>query len=726
MKLSRRGFLIGAGLVGGGLVIGFRLKGSAPVPGVREGSFQPNAYLQITPDDNVIFQMARAEMGQGVYHGMTTIIAEELDIDPARVEVELAGVHPGFALAMGQLTGGSMSVAMGWEPLRNAGALARALLVAAAASRWGVDRDRVETEDGVVSNRNTGEKLRYGDLVEDARAMDPDVDFVLKDPADFRWIGREAPRIDGYLKSTGKAIFGMDVSLPGLKTAVVLRPPQFGGQVRSWNADTVRELPGVIQAFEIHTGIAIVADSYWEARQAAGNTHVEWDKGPLAGLDSEKIRKELLQGLEAPEPHEVVDEGDTATAFAGARQLLDAVYMAPFLPHSTMEPQNATALVRGESCEMWVPSQAPDMTRAVVAFFTGLRQEAITIHSTLLGGGFGRRGYVDFAGEAAVIAQKIPDVPIKVIWSREDDMQHDYYRPASCHGIKGALDADGRLVAWEHRVVSSSIFKGLAPNMAMTALPAFVPSRMAESIGRSAGDLIDQWDPMTSEGAHIPYAVPNIKVSQVLSEQGIPVGFWRSVGNSHTAFVAESFMDEMAHAALADPVKFRRTYLTDKPRHLAVLNLAVEKSGWGNAPPGRYQGVAVHECFRSFVAMVVEVTVSGSDYAVERVVAAVDCGLAVNPNIVRAQVESSIVYGLTAAIKDPITIEDGAVRQSNFHDAPVLRINEAPRMEVYIVDSVEAPTGIGEPGLPPLAPALANALFAATGQRLRELPLRLA
>jgi len=726
MKLTRRKFLIGAGVIGGGLVIAISLRRPPPVPGLRQGTFQPNAYLQITPDNQVIFQMARAEMGQGVYAGMTTIIGEELDFDPARITVELAGVHPDFSLGMGQVTGGSMSVAMGWDPIREAGALARALLIKAAARRWGTDEKNVATNDGVLINRTNGGQLLYGDLVEDARQLNGDTDYELKELSEYRWIGKSAPRNDALSKSTGKARFGIDVDFPDIRIAVVVRPPQFGGWVKSWNAEVAREIPGVEKIFEIHSGVAIVARSYWEARRAAAALKVEWFKGPLAGLDSDTIMSVHRQALANGEARIAAGEGDIESGFASAAQVQEAEYSAPFLPHNTMEPQNATALVRGDSIEMWVPSQGPDMVRNVVSYYTGVATENITVHSTFLGGGFGRRAFVDFAGEAAVIAQQTAGTPVKVIWSREDDIQHDFYRPASLHSIKAALDNNGNLLAWRHKVVSSSIIKSMALQLLPAMLPAFVPADTARSLGRYAGNIIANRDPTTTEGAEVPYTVPNLEVSQVLSEQGIPVGFWRSVGHSHTAFVSESFMDEMAHAAGADPVEFRRRHLQDKPRHRAVLDLAAEKAGWGDAAAGIYQGVAVHQSFNTYVATVVEISITGKQYRVERVVSAVDCGIAVTPDIIRAQVRSSIVYGLSGAMHDPVTIQDGAVKQSNFHDAPVLRITEAPKMEVYIVDSKERPTGIGEPGLPPLAPALANALFAASGQRLRELPLKLA
>ena len=387
-----------------------------------------------------------------------------------------------------------------------------------------------------------------------------------------------------------------------------------------------------------------------------------------------------------------------------------------------MEPQNATALVKGKTCELWAPTQGPDLAQAVAAHYTGIHRDDIKVNAMTLGGGFGRRGYVDYIGEVAAIAKGMPGRPIKLVWSREDDMQHDFYRPATLHDISGSVK-DGRIESWQHRLVSPSIIEGLAVTLSSVMLPAWIPSAISRSIGRFGGGLAAERDPTTAEGARVAYDVPNIAIEQIYHDPGVPIGFWRSVGFSHNCFVAESFMDELAHAAGADPLAFRLAHLGSQPRYEQVLKLAAETADWGNPAPGRYQGIAVVEPFESFCAAVVEVSVSGAQYTVERVVNAVDCGFVLNPDIVTAQIESAVIYGLSAAIKPPITLERGAVQQSNFHDAPVLRMHETPDIETHIVASEEEPTGIGEIGLPAVAPALANALFAATGQRLRDLPL---
>ena len=421
MKLTRRKFLIGSGIAGGGLILGLSLRKAVPVPNLRKNSFQPNAWLQITPNNEVILQVAKAEMGQGVIVSMPTIVGEELDYDPARIVTRFAGVHPEFGSPpMGQVTGGSTSIASSWIPLREAGAAARQLLLRAASRRWGIEVTACKTDDGSVINSESGETLTYGELVATARQLAAEsgneVEFTLKDVDSFRWVGKESPRTDSMAKSTGTAEFGIDVELPGMKIAVVVRPPQFGGSVESWNTEEVRRQPGVVDAFEIHSGIAIVADSYWEGRKVADSLDVRWNKGPLAGLDSEAIRVQQGEALDREDPHMAVEEGDMSV-FDDAARVIEAEYSAPFLAHNTMEPQNATALVNGDKCEIWLPSQGPDIARTVAAYFSGLKQQDITVNSTLLGGGFGRRAYVDFAGEAVVIAQRMPGTPVKLIWS---------------------------------------------------------------------------------------------------------------------------------------------------------------------------------------------------------------------------------------------------------------------------------------------------------------------
>jgi isoquinoline 1-oxidoreductase subunit beta len=722
-SISRRKFLVATGVAGGGLILGLNLGCTPVIPHTREGSFQPNAWLQITPDGQVIFQLTKTEMGQGVFSSLPTVLAEELDYDPKKITIEMAGIHPEFAdpATKVQLTGGSNSIASNWLVLREAGAGARAMLVAAAAKRWQISEKLCSTDDGQVISPDNN-RLSYGELANDAAKVG-EIDFQLKPASQFRWIGKPDARLDSVAKSTGTAQFGMDIVRPNMKIAVVVRPPYFGGAVQSWDAGSVSGADGVNAAFAIHSGIAIVADSYWQARKAAKQLVVKWDKGPLAGLDSEAIRKGHQTALAEGEPHIAFEKGQLAPVIQRSQNVVQAEYASPFAHHSPMEPQNATAIVTGKSCEIWAPSQTPDMSRALAAHFSGLNRDNITVHTPFLGGGFGRRGYPDFVGEVAAIAVGVPGTAIKLIWSREDDMQHDFYRPATYHGLQGALDEKGRLLAWQHKVVSTSIIQGLGVNLASTVLPSWVPSSTARSLGKLLGDTMAEADPTTAEGAHIPYDADNISIEQVLYDPGIRNGFWRSVGFSHNCFASESFMDEMAHKAGTDPVQFRLKHLAQSLRHINVLKLAAEKAQWGSPTNGLSQGVAVTAPFDSYCAMVADVSVQDKQYTIERIVAAVDCGIVINPDIVQAQVESAIIYGLTAATKAPVTIKDGAVEQSNFHDLPVMRINEIPLIEVYLVSSNEKPTGIGEIGVPGVAPALANALFAATGQRLREMPL---
>lgn len=730
MKLTRRKFLVSTGIVGGGLILGISLSNKPPVPGKLEGGFSPNAWLQIMPDGRALFIVDRTEMGQGVFSSLPTLLAEELDFDPSRFELLNAQVHPDFSnplILYDQSTGGSTSVAGRWQPLREAGAAARAMLVAAAANRWGVAVDQCHTENGVISNTVNNASLTYAEVCEAANEF-ADVPYQLKTPDQFRYIGKALPRLDAREKSTGKAVFGVDVVFPNQKTAVIVRPPYFGGSVARWDRDSVIGRPGVLDAFEVKTGIAIVADGYWPARKAADGLVVEWDKGPVAGLDDAAIRAGQREAMASGDIHVDDEAGDVEAAKAG--KVLSAEYRQPFLNHSPMEPMNATALytvdASGDRCEVWAGNQAPTIARTVVAEAVGIDRDNVSIHTPQLGGGFGRRGFPDFAGEAAMVAKHFPNVPVKVQWSREDEMRHDYYRPASLHSIEASLDEEGNIAHWQHKFVVASGLKGLASTLVVNALPAWVPLEFARSVGNFVGDQAEAYDPSLAEGARNNYQFPNELISHVVYDPGVPKGFWRSVGYSNNVFVTESFMDEMAGAAQRDPVDFRLQYLSPGSREENVLKLAAEKSGWGKPAAGRFQGVALSQPFFTHCATVAEVEVSGNRFSVKRVVVAVDCGQVITPDIAVTQIESGVIYALTATMKAPVSIENGRVKQSNFHDLPVLRMNEVPEIEVHFVDSHAEPTGLGEIGVPNVAPAVANALFAATGQRLRQLPLALA
>lgn len=719
MSISRRKFLVGSAIAGGGLVIGFSLKEAPPWPGAREGSFAPNAWLQITPQGQTIFHLHKAEMGQGVLTSLTTLLAEELDLDPAKFDIEMAGVHPDYGTPI-QLTGASTSISSSWEPLRKAGASARAMLMMAGAKRWSVSIEDCSTNDGHVVNAITNESLSYAELAEEAKSVG-DVPYALKAPDTYRWIGRSVPQLDTLAKTTGQTVFGIDKTLPGLKTAVVVRCPYYGGSIGSWQRDSVISLKGVLDVFAIHSGIAVVADNYWLARKAADALVVTWEKGPLEGLDSAKILSQQKAALG--------EELKDADALPEAAFAIEGQYSIPYAHHTTMEPQNATALfssdVNDGSMEIWAPNQSPDIARSLAAHFGNVAHENIAMHTTLMGGGFGRRGYPDFVGEVAAIAREMENVPIKLIWSREDDIRHDYFRPATLHTLKASVDEQGAITGWQHYIVAPSLLRGMAVDMMSIMLPTWVPTAVARSLGKKAGGLLAGSDYTVTEGSGELYGIENKTVTAIDHDPGIPIGFWRSVGFSHNTFAVESFMDELAHQSGEDPLTFRLRYLADEPRAQAVLKQAAEKADWGKPASGLSQGLAVAQPLTSYCGMVVEVEVTGETYRVHRVVVVADCGRVINPAIVKAQLEGAIVYGLTAALKQEVTIADGRAVQSNFHDLPVLRIDEMPVIDAYFVESTESPTGIGEISLPTVAPALANALFAATGKRLRSQPLRL-
>lgn len=721
--ITRRKFLIGTGVVGGGLVLAMVLKKDPPLPGLREGSFAPNAFLQITPNNEVVFHYDKAEMGQGIITGLTTLVAEELDLHPSKIITEAAGVHPDYgAPVVGQITGGSRSIVDSWQRIREAGASARAMLVQAAANQWSVDASQISVSDGSLINQASGEQLSYGDVSEAAAQLDVPENVSLKDPSAFQYIGKFDQRLDARIKVNGSAQYGMDVDLPGMKVAMVKRCPHFGGHAVSFDAGQARAIPGVIDVLAISNGVAVLADSYWQASKAIKSLEIVWDKGDLAGLTSAKILENQRAALRDGKIKELHSNGDVEAASENA-ELLEAEYVLPFLHHSTMEPQNTTVLIQDGEAEAWSPTQAPDMVQSAVHMASGIPKKNIKVNSMLMGGGFGRRAMTDFAHEAGEVANAYPGTPVKLVWSREDDMQHDYYRPSSIHRFQGSLNDNKQLNTWSHTMVSSSVMTSFANNLIAGVSPSAAPNGMVRSMGRGLSGMMKKLAPIMEEGTHIPYHCENVAVSRTVYDPGIPTGFWRSVGNSFNGFVTEGFMDEMAYQAGRDPVEFRLAHMQDFPRDKKVLELVAEKSGWGKG--SKNQGVAVHPSFGSFIAMVADVSVEGATFKVDKVTVALDCGRVVNPDIVVMQIESGIVYGLSAALKAPLQIEDGAVAQSNFHDLPVLRMHEAPEIEVHLVQSDIDPTGVGEVGVPPIAPAVANALFAATGQRLRELPLKL-
>ncbi|MCX7054873.1 MAG: xanthine dehydrogenase family protein molybdopterin-binding subunit [Proteobacteria bacterium] len=702
---TRRDFLKGSAAATGALVIGFTLPmtsrfaqaAAAATPGA---GFAPNAFLRIAASGQVTVICGLSEMGQGVHMGIASLVAEELDADWKSVQLEQAPVdkaynNPLFGM---QATGGSTAIRGHYEPMRKAGAAAREMLVAAAATQWGVGADRCRTQDGRVMGPD-GKSAGYGELVAAASKLPVPQNPTLKDPGDFRILGKGLTRIDTPSKVNGSAGFGIDVKVPGLLTAVMVHAPVPGAKIVSVDDAAAKAIPGVKQVVQIPQGVAVLADGYWTALKGRDALVVKWDDGPLGSLSSEGISKLLIDATTKPGAV-ARNEGDVSVAVA---KTIEAVYEAPYLAHACMEPMNCTAWVRAGEAEVWAPTQGPGPHQGIVAQLTGLPPEKVQVHTTYLGGGFGRRFAPDFI-IASTLISKAAGAPVKLVYTREDDMRGWYYRPASVTRFTAGLDKDGNPVSLTARVASPAL--SIAAGFA-TELPKGIDEAAVEGIG----DML--------------YAFPNLRVEYARVEPGIPPWFWRSVGHSQNVYFIEAFIDEVAAAAGKDPVEFRRSLLSKQPRLRGVLDLAAQKVGWGSPlPQGVHRGVAITTCFGSFVAQVAEVAMGANGKPrVQRIVAAVDCGRTVNPDVIHRQVEGAIAYGLSAAMYEKITFKNGRVEQSNFNDYPMLRIDEMPKVEVHIVPSTEAPGGIGEPGLPAATPAVINAIFAATGKRVRTLPI---
>ncbi|MFM9487362.1 xanthine dehydrogenase family protein molybdopterin-binding subunit [Pseudomonas monachiensis] len=713
--LSRRGFLKGSAVLGGGLVVAFAMPGAHrfAMGAENQGNvFAPNAFLRIGNDNSVTVLLGHSEMGQGIWTGLTMLIAEELDADWTKIRVEHSPASaadyglPGFGGM--QITGGSTSTWMEFDRYRQAGAAARLMLIDAAAKRFSVAPSEIHTESGVVI---AGEhRATYGELADDAGQLprpDP-ASIKLKDAKDWWLIGKPTKRLDTPEKITGRAKFGMDVQFDGLMTAMVARSPTFGGSVKSFEGAEALAIPGVHKVVQVPTGIAVIADHFWAAKLGRDALKIEWDPGPNAGLNSQALL-ESFRKLATTSGTNAGQAGDTQAALAKATRRIDVEYSVPYLAHAPMEPLNCTVSITQDKCEIWTGTQFQTLDQIVAGKITGLKPEQVVIHTEFLGGGFGRRANPtsDFVSEAVYVA-KAAGAPVKTVWAREDDIRGGYYRSAFLHHALIGVGADGLPLAWKHVMVGQSIMAG-------TSLEATM--------------VKDGIDKTSVEGvADSPYfeGLANHQIELHSPQTGISVLWLRSVGHTHTAFVMESLIDELATAAGKDPVEYRRTLLKDHPRHLGVLNLAVEKANWtAPLPDGHALGVAVHESFGSYVAQVAEVSQDNLAIRVHRVVCAVDCGIAVNPQSIAAQMESCITFGLSFALHSKLTLKDGQVVQSNYHDYQVLRLNEMPVVEVHIVPSSDKPGGIGEAGVPPMAPAVANAVFALTGQRLRELPLQL-
>ncbi len=755
--MKRRHFLLGGAAATGALVVGWsvlpprqRLLTTAPIPALA-GEVALNGWVKVGSDDSVTVMVSKSEMGQGVHTGLAMLLAEELDADWARIRIEHSPIdkiynnqaalvdglpfHPdedgaikrvaGWMIAKAMreigtmMTGGSSSIKDLWLPMRQAGASARAMLVSAAAAQWNLPAAECRAEAGKVLHAS-GRSASFGELAALAAKQPLPDKPTLKDPANFKLIGRPLRRIETAAKLDGTARFGIDARPEGLRFASVTMCPTLGGTVARFDAAAALKLPGVVKVFAVGAhnggsgGVAVIADSTWQAMRALKDVRIEWTPGAGAEVSSGAVARRLAQALDSAEGRAYYSRGDVDAALKSAARTVAAEYRAPYLAHAAMEPANCTVQFKDGAATVWASTQVPGIARDQVAKVLGIDAGKVDVRVQLLGGGFGRRLEVDFISQAAVIAREGEGRPVQTVWSREQDMTHDFYRPACVSRFKAGLDAAGNLVAWHNS----------------SAGQAIVPQVLKRNFGLPAAGP----DKTTSEGAFDqPYEWPSARIGHESIELPVPVGFWRSVGHSHQAFFKESFIDEVAAAAGKDPVAFRAGLLARHPRHLAVLKRAAELSGWGvptvPAPDGARtaRGVALHHSFGSVVAQVAEVSLApDKTIRVHRVVCVIDCGYAVNPNLVRQQMESAIVFGLSAALYGEITLVDGQVQQTNYHDFPALRIDACPAIETDIIASAGHPEGVGEPGTPPIAPAVANALFALTGQRLRALPLRLA
>jgi len=694
LTISRRQFLIisAGGVAGTGLLIGFNVlrqghtrAGSSTSPAPTT-SFAPNVWVRIDADNTVTILAAKSEMGQGIMTALAMLVAEELDADWAKVRVEQALADRQYG---DQKTDGSSSISDSFLMMRSAGSVARAFFVSAAAQTWGVKQSTCRTEKGAVIHPPSGKRLSYGDLIGVASKLNLDpatlaeAEVNLKQPEQFTLIGTRTPRVDTPHKIDGSAIFGLDIRLPGMHYATVARCPFLGGTLESFDSAKASAVPGVLQVLQIESGIAVVAENTWAAIQGRQALKVIWNPGPNAQIDSAQLRNQLVTEIQSAATH------------TGTGKTLEAIYETPFLAHATMEPMNCTAHVQTNHCEVWAPTQHPQAAQQVASIVSGLPLEAVALHVTLIGGGFGRRVETDFVAEAVQVSKAI-SAPVQVVWTREDDLQHDFYRPASYHHLSASLTARGLPATWTHTVATLDT------------------------------DRSDHQAQPATDGADMPYRIDTTHITGSQVSSAVPAGIWRSSNYGNTIFAVESFLDEVAAAGGMDPYHLRLQLLGNNPRLQRVVELAANKAGWGTPlPSGWGRGMASYVYFSgTAVAEVAEVSVaSDSALRVHRVVCAIDCGLVVNPTIAEAQIEGAVVMGLSAALKGEITVAHGQIQQHNFHDYPLLRMNEMPTIEVYFVPSTESPTGLGELGLPPIAPAIANAIFTATGRRIRHLPI---
>lgn len=727
ISLSRRQFLVITAGASAGLTLGMMLPGcsqeestqSQAGPGKAGGEviapmhFEPNAFVRIGLDNRVTIIIKHVEMGQGTYTGLATLVAEELDAAWSQIDVEAApadaNTYNNLFWGKVQGTGGSSAIANSYEQMRKAGATAREMLIAAAAKKWNVEASGITVQEGVLRHPTGGHQANFGELAELAAQETVPADVFLKDPKEFRLIGTRLPRKDSKAKINGSAMFTQDVKLPGMLTALVAHPPRFGVKVKSFDASKAKAISGVDEVVEIPNGVAVLGKDFWSAKKGRDALQIEWDESKAFKLGSDELLAQYK--TLADKPGTVArNDGDVKKALQSASKTLRATMEFPFLAHAALEPMNCVMQRHKDGVEIWNGEQFQTPDQAAVASVFGIAPEQVKINMLYAGGSFGRRAnpQSDYVVETATIVKAINGkAPVKLVWTREDDMRGGYYRPMYVHKLKAGIDAKGNLVAWQQRIVGQSIATGTS---------------------FEDGLVQDDIDVTSVEGAaNLPYAIPNITVDLHTTKLPVPVQWWRSVGSTHTAFAVETFIDQLALVAKKDPVEFRRGLLKDHARHLGVMELAAKEADWGKPmAKGRGRGIAVHESFNSYVAQVAEVTVhADKTFSVDRVVIAVDCGIAVNPDIVRAQMEGGMGYGLAAALSSEIIFSEGQVVQSNFHDYTVLRINQMPEVEVHIVKSAQAPTGVGEPATPVIAPAVSNALTAATGQLFNRLPLKL-
>ena len=699
MTTSRRNFLKTSALASGGLLMGLTLPGSSLLAAGTVHT--PNAWVHIADDNTITLFSARSEMGQGVYTSMPMLIAEELNVDLKQVKVAIAPPNAAYvnALLGAQITGGSTSVRDGWEKLRTGGAQVREMLISAAAAQWNVDRSTLRAEKGMVLGAN-GKKATYGSLAADAAKLPVPEKVALKDPKDFKIVGKRTLRLDSPAKVNGTAEFGIDVKLPGMVYATILQCPVIGGKATSVDSAQAKSMPGVIQVVEVPDGVAVVADSYWRAKKALETLKVTWDEGAVAAIDHTNM---LAANLQAAESGKVLPigkpVGDMAGAMKSAAKVIEAVYVSPMQAHAPLEPMNFTASFKDGKCLLVGPTQFQQGAQGAVAGALGLKPEDITLQTTFLGGGFGRRLELDFIVQAAQISKAVGK-PVKLLWSREEDMTHDFYRPMGVNHLKAGLDASGNPVAMHFKVTSQSVTQ------------------------RAFGLPAETFDPFMAEAAVPGYEIANTQHDLVIRDTGFRVGYWRAVSHNMNAFANESFMDELAKAAGKDPYAYRMALLKNKPRYANVLKMAAEKAGWGKPlPAGHAHGIALMEGYDSYMAQVAEVSMKDGQIKVHKVTVAADVGHMVNPDTVEAQIQSSIVFGMGAGLMQEITMDKGRVQQTNFHNFPVVRMSDSPKIDIVLVKSTEKPGGIGEPATALVVPAIANALAALTGKRVRKLPM---